>query len=439
MSIRRRLLLALLAATAAIGLATAAMIYRDARRHVGALLDAHLAQTASLLIAQGRHELEEIELEHTPELHRYGHKVAFQVWRDGHLLLHSANAPESRLSPRDEGFSDARIGGRRWRVFGGWDREREVLIQVGEEYAARDRIAASVARNALLPLLVSLPALAVLIGLAVKRGLRPLDVLGRELTRRDPGKLAPLAPADLPAELRPLVDALNRLFLRVEGSIENERRFTADAAHELRTPIAAVRAQAQVAQGATRDAERRHALDGVVAGCDRAARLVDQLLTLARLDPVRLRRDAEVCDLRALARTVAAEVAPAALAQGVEIEVEEGAAARVRGDAALLSILLRNLLDNAVRHGGGTPVRIACGERAISVSDRGPGVPAERRSELGRRFHRLPGSAAPGSGLGLSIVHRVAELHGADLRFDAGADGRGLTVTVRFPAVPAPA
>lgn len=439
-SIRHVLLVGVLAAVAVTWLATAVVSYVDARHELDELLDAHLAQTASLLIAQAGRESGEIEVEHSPQLHPYERRVAFQFWEDGRTLrLHSANAPNAaRLSERGEGFSDADIDGQRWRVFSGWDDGHRYLVQVGERRKVRDEIVAKIAKNLLWPLAVALPALGVLIWLGIDRALWPLRRIGSEVGRRAPDNLAPLDAADAPPEVAPLVDGLNRLFARVQASIENERRFTADAAHELRTPLAALRAQAQVAQRATHDAERARALDNVLAGCDRASHLVEQLLTLARLEPEDLRTGQAPCDLRELAQLAVADIVPAAHAKGIEVDLDAAAAPRVPGDARLLRVLMRNLLDNAVRYSpANTAVHVRIRERAgiavLAVADEGPGVPAAELARLGQRFHRVLGNEAPGSGLGLSIASRIAEVHGAHLTFAATAPQGGLTVTLEFP------
>jgi len=439
-SLRARVLALALAAVAAIWLAAAAYSYFEARHEVAELLDGYLAQAAGLLIAQAGEDLDELDVEHAPQLHRYARRLAFQVWERGRVLrLHSPNAPDTRLSPRDEGFSDVDLQGGRWRVFSSWDAGREVLVQVAEERHARDDIAAAVGASLVAPLLVALPLLGLLLWVAVSLGLRPLRLLGAQVARRTPHHLAPVAVQRPPAEVAPLVADLNRLLERVRWSIEHERRFTADAAHELRTPLAGLRAQAQVARAATDDSERLRALDQVVAGCDRGAHLVDQLLVLARLDPREAGSIAGRCDLRCVAREVVAETAPFALRRGIDVELTDGEACAVGGDPTLLATLLRNLLDNAVRYSPpGTTAKVAVrrsadGKTELVVSDAGPGVPSVDREHLGERFFRLPGTEEPGSGLGLSIVRRIAELHGAEVRFAQGESGRGLVVTVSFP------
>ena len=436
-SLSRRLLLLSLAAVAVVWVASSIFAVVRVRHEAGELLDAHLVQAAAMLHARVGDDVDESELEHAPELHRYARGLAFQVWDEGRKLrLHSANAPDTRLSPQERGFSDVESGGRAWRVYSSLDRKGRVLVQVAEERRARDRIAGSVAGALLLPMIVGLPVLGLLIWLALRSGLKPLVALGRDVAVRDPDNLQPLEAADVPREVGPLVASLNGLFGRLRQSIDHERRFNADAAHELRTPLAGVRAQAEVALGASADAERTHALRQVIAGCDRAARLVDQMLTLARLDPKRTLAGGARFDLAAVARDAIAEIAPAGHARGVDVALD-ASPAQIVGDPALVAILLRNLLDNAIRHGPADTtvevgVRAVAGGAELVVTDQGPGVPPEERDRLGERFHRVLGTAETGSGLGLSIVRRIAELHHAEVAFGAAPSGRGFAARVRF-------
>ncbi len=441
-SLRRRLQFLLSGTVLAAWLATAVFTYFDARREIGEMLDAHLAQSAGLIAAQLEHEIEDDHAATLPRQYRHERKIAFQVWdRKGRLLLRSASAPAARLQSRSEGYGDALIDGERWRIFSRWDEGRHYLVQVGERYELRDELAQSVASHLLHPLYFALPALALLIWLAVGAGLAPLAGVAREVARRVPDNLAHIEAGRAPREIAPLVAALNALFDRLKASLDQERRFTADAAHELRTPLAAVKTQAQVALGATGEAERGRALANVVAGTDRATRLVEQLLVLARLDPQTALPQGQIVDLQALAGQGIAEMAPAAAAKGVEVGLAPGEAAPVAGDAVLLAVLLRNLLDNAVRYtpAGGeveVAVRGAAGPVSLTVADSGPGIPEAERGRVFERFHRVLGSGEEGSGLGLSIVRRIADLHRAEVSLGTGPGGRGLLVEVRFPAAP---
>ncbi len=404
-------------------------------------MDAQLAQSAQVIMAQAQGQVEQVATEVEEFKHRYEQKLSFQVFdAQGQLTLRTANAPRSRMSEDEDGFSNTVVNGVVWRVFSRWDPQRRFLIQVGQSEEIRDELAADIVLTLLAPLLVAFPLLALLIWASVGQGLSPLQRAAREVQAREPRNLTPLGEEGAPAEIRPLLSALNGLFLRLEEAFQAERRFTADAAHELRTPLAALRTQAQVALRAADDAGRRRALDQVLAGVDRATQLVEQLLTLARVDPEMSRSGGEAVDLDSLASEVLADMAPTALEKGTELGLEEPRGEpRARGDRTMLGILLRNLADNAIRYTPpGGSVRVATGSdggRAwLEVEDNGPGIPAPEREKVFRRFYRVLGSGESGSGLGLSIVQRIAELHGARLELGDGDGGRGLRARVRFPA-----
>jgi two-component system sensor histidine kinase QseC len=237
--------------------------------------------------------------------------------------------------------------------------------------------------------------------------MRPIGRIGADLARRDPRYLAPIAGV-VPVEVAPMVERLNELLGRVAASLEGERRFTSDAAHELRTPLAALKTQLQVALAAGDDAARRHALDYALAACDRATRLVEQMLTLARLEHDAWQTRGENVDLHQLAAQAVAEAAPAAADRQIRLSLEGEPQTLIKGHAGLLAVLLRNLLDNALRYspsGKEVSVRVARSAAGVTldVEDQGPGIPAAERDAILQRFHRLEGETAPGSGLGLSI------------------------------------
>lgn len=435
-SIRQRLLINLIGIVVVAWSVTGIVSYFDARRELGALLDAHLAHTASLLLALGGGDL--ATLDGTPLLHRYNHDMSFQIWENGAVLRgHSLDAPTTRrLSSAVDGFSDTTIDGVGWRVFSLRDTQTQRLVQAGERYGERNRLAGAIAMDITWPIALALPVVGMLVWTGIGRGLRALSTVSLEVAARAPDTLSPLDVSAAPSEILPLMENLNRLFARVDTLLDHERRFTADAAHELRTPLAAIRAQAQVAHGAATDVERRRALEGVIAGSDRASRLVDQLLTLARVDQD-VGSTQHTTDLRAVLAATSADVAPAALSKGVEIVLSETGSLLIRGESALLHILFRNVLENAVRYGPPqTVVRIdvsqASGRAIVVITDEGPGVPAEALERLGRRFYRPVGTAEPGSGLGLSIATRIADLHGATMSFARPGTGNGLQVTISF-------
>ncbi len=441
-SLRRRLLTLLLASVVAAWAVTMLLTYQHAHHELDELLDAHLARSARLLLAQEGDDLEEIRLGESGDPGPYGQEVVVQVWRDGRtLVLRSAGAPGARLSPVESGFSDAEVEGRHWRVYSGWDVEHRWLVQVAEDHALRDRLLAHYTLSGLPAILLGVPLLGVLVWLVVGAAVRPLALLGLEVSRRGPGDLQPLPDSGAPAEVRPLVERLNALFARIAESMQSERRFTSHAAHELRTPIAAIRAQAEVARDVPDPAIRRAALAHVIEGCDRAARLVDQMLLLARIDERSTPGALPAARLDQVAARVIADLAPGALEQGVSLELATDEAVTITADAMLLEVLLRNLIDNAVRHGGPPgPVTVHCrgGSHGavLEVADRGPGVDRSELEQLGRRFFRASGANGPGSGLGLSIVQRIAEHCGGTVLYRRGPDDRGLVVELRFPQAP---
>jgi two-component system sensor histidine kinase QseC len=443
-SLQARLVAFALVLVAAIWLVTAALTWRDVRNELDELLDSHLAQAAALLVAQQAGEIEhedERRLD-APTLHRYAPKVAFQVFHERKLVLRSANAPDTPMvrSGRDldEGFTTVSIGGEDWRVFSTRGGEGDVQVFVGEQVASRVAIVWAALRSALWPLAAAIPLLALGLWWSVRQGTAPLRALGRSVAERQPQALEPIAPGDAPAEVVPVIESLNGLFARIGEMVELERRFTADAAHELRTPIAAIRTQAQVALGETDDAKRRHALAATLAGCDRATRLVDQLLTLSRLESGASPATAAL-EVATVARRVVAEIAPRALDKQQTIEVDAQRPAPLQGDEALVAVLVRNLVDNAVRYSPAGARIAVCVEQEpagprLRVEDSGPGMGEVDVARLGERFFRVPGSAESGSGLGWSIVRRIARAQGATVAVIRSPTLGGLRVEVAWGA-----
>ncbi|MBL8330494.1 MAG: sensor histidine kinase N-terminal domain-containing protein [Rubrivivax sp.] len=455
-SLQGRLLAAVLGLVAAVWMIAALMIWRDARHELDELLDAHLAQAAAVLVVQQLRERDEDHAQDdedhhvadlpAPSLHRYAARTAFQVWHHGRLVIRSELAPAQAFGPvghrAELGFSTMMLDGVTWRVFAARGAERDMQVFVGEQVAARSDILKAVLRSLLWPMVVALPLLALLLWWAVSQGLSPLRTLRAQLSRRDAQALQPVTLTDAPLEMVPMVEALNSLLARIQGLLASERRFTADAAHELRTPLAALRAQAQVAQASADADERRHALGSVLLACDRLARLIDQLLTLARLEAGTPATGCVAVDLASLARLLAAESAPQALARGQELAVDGDGPLIVQGNESLLGVLLRNLLDNALRYSPeGAQVRlglsaVAGGGAQLMVEDSGPGLAEADLARLGERFFRVLGNEAPGSGLGWSIIRRVAQAQGIVVELGRAPTLGGLRVTLNIPARP---
>lgn len=319
-----------------------------------------------------------------------------------------------------------------------------VIVQVAETVTKRDVLAFEILAGMLAPLiaLIALAALGVWIG--VSRGLQPLTRLADQLRDRSPQDLRALDTAAAPSEMQPVVGALNGLLARVDQMLSAQQRFIADAAHQLRTPIAGLKTQAEMALR-TRDPEAlRGSLDNIVAATARMGSLVARLLALARAEPdAREAVMRQRMDLEKLARTVTTDAIPRALEAAIDLGFASPEhAIPMEGDPILLRELIGNLLDNALRYcppGSEVTVEVAmAGDTAtISVTDNGPGVPSEERERVFERFHRLADSTVPGSGLGLAIVREVARAHGGQAFMASGPDARGARVVVTLPRGPA--
>jgi two-component system OmpR family sensor kinase len=323
-----------------------------------------------------------------------------------------------------------------WRVFG--VQAARSVIQVAQPLAVRQQRAAELAVQTLKPFALLLPVLLIVIWLAVGQALQPLQRLTAQVQARRTQALEPLPPTPLPEEVQPLVAALNDLLGRLKASLERERAFMADAAHELRTPLTALHLQMGMLARASDESERSAAMETLSAGVQRAIRLVEQLLALARQEP-RADTPRVAVPLAELARSCVAELVPLADARHIDLGLANATEVSVRGDPEGLRTLLRNLVDNAVRYtsaGGRVDVSVeACGAGArLSVSDNGPGIAPADRERVFDRFYRPAGTATSGSGLGLAIVRTIAAAHGASVALADGADGQGLTVTVSFPS-----
>jgi two-component system sensor histidine kinase QseC len=327
---------------------------------------------------------------------------------------------------------------RTWRHYAVWDQDRHFRIVVSEAYDLRNRLVRTIVWHLASPLALGLPVLIVLLWFSINRGLNPLGVLTREILRRKPDNLVPLDASSAPREVRPMVLALNELLLRVSHAIEGERRFTSNAAHELRTPLAAIQAQLHAVRRADNAEERKQGLEQLQRGVERSTRLVGQLLTLARLDPDQPLPDSNQVNLGALAEAVCAELAPLALQreQTLELAVEPDLPL-LPGNADMLAMLLSNLVDNAIRYtpsGGRIDVALShyLFGLMIEVSDDGPGIPASQRERVFERFYRIASQDQPGTGLGLAICRRIADLHKARMTLTEGANQRGVTASVFF-------
>ncbi|HUH94264.1 MAG TPA: ATP-binding protein [Casimicrobiaceae bacterium] len=433
-SIRRELLfwllLVLLLAVAAAAVGT----YLRARVEANALFDHQLQAMAASLTDAPFAPVEGIG--------SGAGELIVQIWDRNGVRLYISQ-PRSALPQNARlGFTDVHTDQGDWRVFS--TLSGNTVVQVAQPMRARGELAASMALRTIVPLLVMLPLLAVTIWLVVDKGFRPLERVAAAVAKRSPTALEPLPERGLPTEVTPLVGALNALLERLREALSAQRTFIADAAHELRTPLTAVHLQAQLAERAATAEERRSALTDLKAGLERATRLSEQLLALAREEPGVAEKAFAPVDLEAIARDAIQAFAPLAAAKAIDLGLvdppPQAPAPIVSADADALSTLVSNLIDNAVRYTpqhGRVDVAIAADPGAVllTVRDTGSGVPETERSRIFDRFFRgaRGQGAVRGSGLGLAIVKRIAERHGATIALGAGLDGRGLGVTVRFP------
>ncbi|MDO9624347.1 MAG: ATP-binding protein [Pseudomonas sp.] len=457
--------------------------YRDAQHEIEELFDAQLAQTARLLQgmlsrdmpSSARQSLQSalnqaILAQHddsddgTASGHPYEGKLAFQVLDEqGQVLLQSASAPTGvlekmvadlkptaslpptlateellkHITEHLAGYHTVSLGNYHWRLFILHDRLDSHWIVVGEREDVRGELVGKVALRSLLPDLVGLPLLALLVWLAVGWGLRPLQRMAELIKARAPNNLAPLLLSPLPSELEPMGAALNRLLLQVNQLLNQEKRFIADAAHELRTPLAVLRIHAQNALQAPDPVDRNEALHQLGSGVERATRVITQLLTLARLEPSVVQLAMVNLDLLGFVRNELAELTPLALdrQQDLNLDADENSDYHLLADGPSLGTLLQNLIGNAVQYtptGGRIQVQLHAQADALTlrIQDSGPGVEPALREKLFERFYRQ--GDGQGAGLGLSIVLRVVELHRGSIRLNASPLG-GLEVCVRLP------
>ncbi len=430
-TIRTRLLVWLLSAVVAAGLSSAYTLYVTALTGADQVFDEQLQQTAYSLQDQS------FEFALPPQLPaaQTRNNVVVQVWRATGVRIYFSELYRDLPGLQPGGFSNVLAGRTAWRVFS--LPSRGYVIQVAQPLAVREQRAASLALQTLTPLGLMLPILGAAIWLIVGTQLKPLDRIAELVRLRRPEALDPLPETSLPDEIHPLVIALNELLARLRASIDAQQAFVADAAHELRTPLTAVRLQLQLAEQAAGEEERAAAFARLRGGLDRAVRLVEQMLDLARHEAAPAVM--ETVSLEALARDVVTDLEPLAEARRQDIGIAESAPALVRGDSYALRMLLRNLVDNAIRYtpeGGRIDVSVglALGAPFMRVTDTGPGIPAEDRERVFGRFYRRAGTSAPGTGLGLAIVQTIVKKYLGIIELDDNPESHGLRVTIRFPA-----
>ncbi len=430
-SIRQRLLAGLLVGLSLVLGVMGYAAYHQARTEVNALFDYQLQQAALTLRNQNL-----LALAIRGQASDSEGDLLVQIWDRGGGLLYVSRQSWELPFATQPGFADLLWRDERWRLFTLYVGDR--VVQVAQPARLRLRMSADIARRNVAPFLLLLPGMALVIWFGVGAGLRPLYRLAADIQQRQPGALEPVATEHLPAEITPLISALNDLLVRLAQTLDAQRQFIADAAHELRTPLTAVRLQAEIVQQATDVRERTVTLDALRAGLVRASHLVEQLLALARLEAGPVNSRVESVDVLDLAKQVIADYAPIADSRHLDLGLLPSVGASIAGDPGEWRTLLSNLVDNALRYtpaGGQIDVQVQLlgSDLVLTVSDTGPGISVAERERVFGRFYRGVHTTAPGSGLGLAIVKRIADHHRACIRLEDPEGGQGLRVMIKVP------
>jgi two-component system, OmpR family, sensor kinase len=430
-SIRARLLVALLTLVALASLLAGALTYRRVLAETSTLFDYQLRQMALSLRSQ-------VSLAPRIELPPQQGDADFviQIWDPFGARVYLSRPGLPLINRAVLGFENLDLQGETWRVYG--LQTEDGVIQIAQPVRVRALLARAAALRVVIPLLLLLPLLAAAIVGVVASGLRPLQRIAGEVQRRDVHSLAPLAAIDVPQEVAPLIEALNRLLTRLQVAFSAQRAFVADAAHELRSPLTAVRLQLQLLERAPDPSAQLEARTQLGVAVERAIHLVEQLLTLARNEPRAAEVELALLELATVAADGMADSHLLAQGRHIDLTLEAQPGLTIRGDREALRALVRNLVDNAVRYtppGGRVQLRCtrAADRALLEVIDTGPGIPAAERTRAFDRFYRRANAPEIGSGLGLAIVKAIAERHGARIGLDDAAGG-GLRVSVSFPS-----
>lgn len=434
-SIRKRLLLWLLVTLGAGFAAGGGAVYLAARATANDIADLHMRQIAGTLPSRAFSPINVLSREDAVDEH-----IVVQIWDRAGRSLYLSDRASNMLPRGTAGFATVRFGNGDWRVY--HETVGDNAVQVAQPLSARTAMAARVALRSVWPLVVLTPLLGLAVLLTVRRGLDPLERIAHQVEQRSAESLAPISTEHTPAEVLSLVAALNRLLDRLGHAFDTQRAFVADAAHELRTPVTALKLQTQLAERASNHAERTVALHALHGGIDRASHLIAQLLDLARQEEAARSRTRAPLRLDELVCEAVGERAAHAFELGVDAGVTRADVVALDGDRFALRALVGNLIDNALHYtprGGRVDVEVMQlgAEIVLSVSDTGPGIAPEHRERVFDRFYRVPGTRTPGSGLGLAIAQSAAQAHAAVIGLEDNPGG-GLRVTVRFRSGGAP-
>ena len=425
-------MLAVLAASGVAG-------YFSARHEVDEIYDAQLANMAKTLMALMEHEAAEGDVTDEAIIarfreasHEYEKFTAIRIWNGNKLFFYTNSAENFGPKHVIAGFSSKDIEDSDWRFFVLPDASLDYTVEVAEDYAIRQDLIRKIILTMFIPFLALLILLPPLLWLGLKYGLRPLLQISNYVSSRSPDDLSPIALEKSPSEIWPLTRSVNDLMQRVDSALINERRFTDLAAHELRTPLAVIKTQVQNVMNANNEKERRELLVDLSAGVQRASMMVAQLLSLARLGQDRIEQ--QRLSLNDHVRQIAQDMLPLALSKSIDVELLEEHAATIRANPDILSVAIRNMLDNAIKYtpiAGSIILRIYKDDAAVklTINDTGPGIPEDKLALVTERFYRLPGNTEIGSGLGLAIVARAAQAMHAELNL---SNRNGLCVSLRW-------
>ncbi|WP_313624386.1 ATP-binding protein [Achromobacter sp.] len=435
-SLRARLLFFLLAAIAVGALVQGAIAYRSTLAQADDIFDSLLQRTAlSLGTGDG--------LLSTGPTHARGagspvaDDLIIQIWTPDGLRVFNSRSRLRLPSQIVLGFSDARLEGETYRVYSLATPFQ--VIQVAQDMGVRRNMARALALRTVAPIAAAAPLLMLIIWCVVSWSLRPVKRARAQVAARQPEDLSPISVRGLPDEIRPLVQELNLLLERMRGAFAQQKQFVGDAAHELRSPLAALRLQMQALQRAGDAPARQVAEQRLTAGIDRATRLVEQLLSMARHEGAEELAPPAPVDLADVLRQAISEALPQANAKRITIALEGEPEARILGDRDALVLMVRNLLDNAIKYSpaeGRVGMRLehAAQRTSLLIDDEGPGIAKEERERVFDRFYRVQGNTQHGSGLGLAIARAIADRHGATISLEDAPEGRGLRARVDFPA-----
>jgi two-component system OmpR family sensor kinase len=431
-SLRGRLLWFLLAAISIVAIVQASIAYRRALNDADEIFDYQMQQMALSLRSSA--PLSNLDARADIDAEAENNELVVQVWTpDGVQVFRSVSrAPLPQRAVL--GFSNVEANGITYRIFS--IQTSALTVQVAQDMAVRRNMAGSLALRTVGPIAVMMPILMLLVWWVVSVSLKPVARVRKQVAARQADDLSPVSENGLPDEVRPLVQELNLLFGRVRTAFDAQQNFVADAAHELRTPLAALKLQAQGLERAESPEARQLAVSRLTAGIERATRLVEQLLVLARQEASAAGgAKAGQVALAELARRTVGDLAAVAQNKGVDLGLHHADEASVEGQGDALTILMRNLVDNAIKYTppGGT-VDVSVVGASVVVEDSGPGIPEEERERVFDRFYRVAGSEASGSGLGLAIIKAIAERHGATLTLEKSERLGGLKAVVTFPA-----